>query len=716
MKTAATDAPRATVTFRRPPTPNPAPFLPLMNRLLVALLLGWLSSRSPSSHANEPSSTPTPASSTGVVLHVSKLGNNTDGRSWSTAFHSIQRALDAVPNPTGGHRILVRPDTYIEANLSPRFKGAPGAYNSIEGDFDGRLGSGSTGWCVIDSGDPEKGFKSWDWWGPIRASDKYWPTGNNQETFSSIVWDRWKLSRLYTAGGDAGLFWDLTNKSGEGFTVIVEDCVGTGRAFGGGVVYPSVRAGEPSVFRRCYFLALDWVGDTAAVLLGGTESSMPAEPHAVFEHCTLVHPDNAVALSYASACARARFTDCRLLVLNFTQPEMGGKSTGILCTQGHKPEGRLHLDLENCALAGYSLTTPGQEGNALTFALHGTNQAYLQFKQPLPPGIQRLGLWPTDWFASLAPPAPAPNPAPTVTPPLSAQRPTLVKLPFAQSKAMENTPFVFRGRPLQVLNRRDDTKSNADGYKRSMHFYLLDLVTGDEIARFAEGHSFASAFVDGDRLHVFGSEGTDRDWFQSLYRFTTRDLQHWERSPAVPRDGDEHLFNCSVCQDDTGYVMAYESNLPVQFCFKFARSKDLAHWEKIPGLVFTGVHREYSACPVLRYFAPFYYVIYLHTAPPGSTGYVSFLARSKDLARWELSPFNPILQAGPGEGINNSDVDLFEWEGRTYLTYATGDQATWGAVRVAQYDGPMAQFFSAHFPPHQPGVVANARPDSTTAP
>ena len=84
---------------------------------------------------------------------------------------------------------------------------------------------------------------------------------------------------------------------------------------------------------------------------------------------------------------------------------------------------------------------------------------------------------------------------------------------------------------------------------------------------------------------------------------------------------------------------------------------------------------------MIRYFAPYYYVIYLHAAIPGHNGWVSFLARSKDLAAWELSPFNPILEAGPGEGINNSDVDLFEWEGKTYLYYATGDQATWGSVR-----------------------------------
>ena len=339
-----------------------------------------------------------------VTLHVSKLGDNSDGLTWQTAFHSIQKALDAIPDDRGNHKIIVRPDTYVEANLAPAHKGAAGAYNSLIGDFDGSLGSGAKGWVVIDAGDPEKGFKSWDWWGSIRASDKHWPHGNNQETFSSIVWDRWRLRNLYTAGGDAGFFWDLTNKSGEGFTVVVENCVGMGRAFGGGVVYPIVRPGEPSVFRHCYFLAFDWVGDTAAILVGGWEKTMPDHPHAVFEDCTLVHSDNAVAVSYASHCARAKFTNCRMIVLNFTQPEMGGKSTGILCTQGHSPTGRLHIDLEDCTLAGYSLFTPGPDADALTYTTKGKVQAYVQFKQPVPEGFKRLGQWPVQLFSQMAPP------------------------------------------------------------------------------------------------------------------------------------------------------------------------------------------------------------------------------------------------------------------------------------------------------------------------
>lgn len=285
----------------------------------------------------------------------------------------------------------------------------------------------------------------------------------------------------------------------------------------------------------------------------------------------------------------------------------------------------------------------------------------------------------------------------------------LIKLPVNFGAAMENTPVVFGGRPLLALNYRDDTKNNTDGYTKSMYLYLRDLSTGREIARFGEGHSFVNAFVNGSELNVFASEGTNRDWFQSIYRFSTTDLKTWKRELAIAKEGSEHLFNCSVCRDEQGFLMAYESNQPVQFCFKFARSKDLARWEKMPGLVFTGEKHEYSACPVIRFCAPYYYVIYLHAAIPGHNGWVSFLARSADLADWELSPLNPILEAGPGEGVNNSDVDLFEWEGRTYLYYATGDQATWGSVRVAMYLGPMKDFYESCFPTGMPTVKVTAK-------
>ena len=352
----------------------------------------------------------------GRTIYVSKSGNDSDGSSWKKGYHTIQAALSAIPDDKGGHMIIVRPDTYVENNIYTAFKGAKGAYNLITGDSDGRFGSGATGRIVIDSGDPQKGFKSYDWWGTIRSYDKGWSTAHTGETFSGVGWDRWILRNLYTSGSDAGFFWALTDKNGkgfalaadggEGFTVILEDCIGIGRAFGGGIAYPIVRSDEPSIFRRSYFLALDWVGDAAAVLIGGSEETMPATPHLIMEDCTLVHQDNALALSYAGYASRVKAVRCRFIVLNFTQPEMGGKSTGIICTQGHRPTGKLHVDLEDCMLAGYSVFTPGNDAKAVSYTIKGKVQAYVQFAQTIPEGFERINLWPDQLFDFMAIPKP----------------------------------------------------------------------------------------------------------------------------------------------------------------------------------------------------------------------------------------------------------------------------------------------------------------------
>jgi len=670
----------------------------------------------------------------GKTIYVSKQGDNSDGSSWGKAFHTIQAGLLAVPDDKGGHRVVIRPDTYAEANLYPSHKGAPGAYNLMIGDVDGKLGSGATGWVVIDAGapevvvrtdpkgvgggnkmwkileegDPKKewGLKSVDWWGVFRAAPD----------FSSVIWDRWTFRNLYTAGSE-GWGWDLTCEKGAPFSVIVEDCVGIGRFSGVCIGAHTGRPDEPIVFRRSYFLCLDWWGDAAGVYIRAENPKPHDYPDAVFEDCTLVGPDNALQAGNPGfdGYSRVKIKNCRLIVLNFSQPH-GQPSTGVIYST---IKGKLlHVDLEDSILVGYKVFGSGgaqfgsgkrPDGGPISYTTTGKVQAYVHYRQTVPEGLERLRFWPVEVFDALQPPKPGTTRPPTAVTVATPTIPKLTKLPFAFHRAMENTPFIYEGRPLIGMNHRDDTKNKTDGYTKSMYLYICDLRTGNEIARFAEGHSFVSAFVNGKELNVFASQGSNHDWFQSIYRFSSTDMKTWKRELAIPLEGDEHLFNCSVCRDEKGYLMAYESNKPVGFCFKFARSKDLARWEKIDGLVFTGVNNEYSACPVLRYFAPYYYVIYLHAAIPGHKGWISFLARSKDLITWELSPRNPILEAGPGEGINNSDVDLFEWEGNTYVYYATGDQSTWGAVRVAMYPAGMKLFFESYFPDGTPTIKASTK-------
>jgi hypothetical protein len=307
------------------------------------------------------------------------------------------------------------------------------------------------------------------------------------------------------------------------------------------------------------------------------------------------------------------------------------------------------------------------------------------------------------------------QPSPTAPP-----NPKLVKLPFAfNGLRMENTPVIFKGRPLLVQNYRSP---KADQQETGSYLFIDDLATGQEIARLGTGFSFVSAFVNGDEMNIFGTVNTNKEWTKDVFRFWSTDLKTWKQEKVIGRDGDEHLFNTSVCRDDQGYVMAYESNKPVQWSFRFARSKDLSKWEKVQGIEFADVEGQ-SACanPTIRYFAPYYYMVYggWRWKGPGvhyqyllpETKYVTFVARSKDLAVWELSPTRgPMLDPTPGEGINNTDADLFEFQGNTYIYYATGEQTVeWGTIRVAMYSGPMKEMFKAYFPNAIPTIKFDAK-------
>ena len=378
-------------------------FLPAV-RITLLLMTAGLTFKKAS--AADPSIEPEPAGRNGVTLFVSKLGDDSDGSSWEKAFRTLQGALLAVPNANGGHRIIVRPDTYVEANLYPAFKGAAGAINELVGDFDGSLGSGAKGWTVIDSGDPQLGFKSYDWHSTIRAYKQGWSPEHTKESTSSAAWDRWNLRRLYATGSDAGLFFDLVEDT-QPFTVVVEDCVGIGRAFGGGAANCLSRHDEPITFRRCHLWALDFWGDTSGAYVRIENESMPERPDVVFEDCTMVGPQCALKSSNFGfrTFTHAKLTNCRLIALNFSQPH-GTPIDGII--QSVQDGKLLKVDLEDCTLMGYKVfgvIVNKESVGDIQFSIKGKVAAYVQFQQETPAGFERLTEWPVELFRSISPPA-----------------------------------------------------------------------------------------------------------------------------------------------------------------------------------------------------------------------------------------------------------------------------------------------------------------------
>jgi len=343
-------------------------------------------------------------------IFVSKLGDGTDGSSWDKAFHSIQRALLAVPDAKGGHRVVVRPDTYREANLYTERQGVEGSYNELVGDFDGSCGSGATGWVTIDSGDPALGFKSYDWWSAIRAYTKGWSKEHADATYSSVCWDRWTLRRLYASGSDAGLFFDGTDTVVP-FSVVVEDCVSIGRAFGGGVASVLSRPDEPITYRRCHLYALDYIGDTAAAYLRVENEAMPTRPDVLLEDCVLVAPQTCVkSTNYGlTPYTWTSLRRCKLIQLNFAQPEMCASSPvppPSIITSLQRGD-RMKVSFDDCFLMGYKVfgvMVEAETAKDIQYETKGDCRVYLQFKQELPEGFHRVDRWPADIFAAIAPP------------------------------------------------------------------------------------------------------------------------------------------------------------------------------------------------------------------------------------------------------------------------------------------------------------------------
>ena len=647
----------------------PSKLAALMNTVRLrrhTLMLAWLFSAVPLCVA-----TRVPA----ATLYVSKLGDGSDGASWRQAFKTIQAALSAVPNNRGNHRIIIRPDTYMEANLFPAQRGASGAYNELIGDFDGALGSGTSGWVVIDSGDAEKGFKSYDWWSSIRACKKAWSKEHKEETFSSIGGDRWNLRHLYFTGGDAGAFFDLVDKA-EPFSVRVEDCFSVGRAFGGGAANILSRPDEPCVFRRCQLWCLDWWGDAAGVYVRAEHPAMPSRPDVVFEDCTLVGPDNALQAGNPGYAGFTRVTlkNCRLVSLNFSQPQ-GKPSTGVIFST---IEGRfLQADLEDCTLMGCKIFGAGK--GDVGYTTKGDVKAYVQFQQDVPKGMHRLGHWPVEVFQTLVPPAP------------SVRTSSILQLDKADlGELCEASPVVWKKR-LALMRC---VRPVSGGAKTDYSLTLEDAETGKQFARFAEGYGLASAFTHRGKFYAFASRFEGGDW-NDVTMFTSGDLKNWSKRVVIQQE-QEHLFNNSVCRGKDGFVMAYESNDRnyAPFTVKFAVSSDLENWTKLPDVF--GADR-YTACPCIRYANGWYYLLYLEHRTP-RWFFESYLARSRDLKTWELSPANPVLTPGLTDGVNASDPDITEFRGKTYLYYSVGDQRTWTKLKRAVYPGSMAEFFARQFP------------------
>ena len=292
-------------------------------------------------------------------------------------------------------------------------------------------------------------------------------------------------------------------------------------------------------------------------------------------------------------------------------------------------------------------------------------------------------------------------------------QPQVRKLGTIDLDLVEATPVVFGGKLYRFEYVRPNYRPNRTG---ASYFRFVEVASGRATPAFAAGYHLGSAHVEGDTAYVYGVDiwGGAR-----IQVFWSRDLRQWSEQPALVLPG-WGIFNTSVCRGREGYVMAFEINGPpeetgVPFTMRFATSRDLRSWQLTPPeCVYT--KERYSACPALRYLDGWYYMIYLE-ARPGPT-YEPHIVRSRDLAAWEASPYNPVMQFSPEDkrianprltpeqrariagavNLNNSDVDLCEWRGKTVIYYSWGNQQGIEFLAEARYDGPLAAFLRGFFP------------------
>jgi len=295
------------------------------------------------------------------------------------------------------------------------------------------------------------------------------------------------------------------------------------------------------------------------------------------------------------------------------------------------------------------------------------------------------------------------------------QRPIIQKLGTIDLLMVETTPVVFKNRLFRFEYVRDNYHANKTG---ASYFRFIDVQTGKATPAFAKGKHLGCAFVvsSGDTVYAFG---VDKWGGSKITLFQSKDMEKWDERLALHLPGWE-LFNTSVCKANGRYVMAVEVGGPrevvgVPFSIFFADSKDLLAWKLLPqDHVYS--KEKYTACPALRYLDGYFYMIYLE-ARPGPT-YETHIVRSKDLKRWESSRFNPVMAfsdedkavanskltpeerkaIAQAKNINNSDLDLCEFRGKTVVYYSWGNQQGKEFLAEAVYEGTLADFLRSFFP------------------
>ena len=282
----------------------------------------------------------------------------------------------------------------------------------------------------------------------------------------------------------------------------------------------------------------------------------------------------------------------------------------------------------------------------------------------------------------------------------------------------ETTPFIWDGRLHVVENFHRAAQFPGKGVEYRFHedgCWIRDVARDLVISYPWLNHYFSTVNIfDGKAVIIGGDYEFDRPWWhiRRLQMMTSDDLITWSRPATILEAGNgENLFNNAVVFDGEKYVMCYETDDPrwaPKFTFRYAVSKDLVNWEKLPADCIYGIGK-YVGAPAFYYVDGWYYQLYLGETYFKFGHWSTRIARSRNLKEWEDAPLDrPVLKPDetretdpvnyPGRfECNASDLELLEWKNKVYLWWNGGDQQGTGDSQSAEFDGSLKEFLQAYF-------------------
>ncbi len=304
---------------------------------------------------------------------------------------------------------------------------------------------------------------------------------------------------------------------------------------------------------------------------------------------------------------------------------------------------------------------------------------------------------------------------------ISGKYPKIQKQGIISSNGGEMSVFVFKGRLMRLENFWGGFNGTPGPCAA-----VCDYVTGEFFSPVGgDGSRFYQSYCVNDRVYVFATAEN------CVYRYESGDLVNWEKKLVLEMPENFMLYNTAVCRGDGKYMMAIEcgyrdgadgnrlenEHIGTPFTEFFAESADLKNWNLLPPEKSYSKER-YIACPALEYHDGYYYMICLEAFP--AWRFAPYIYRTQDFETWEIGFYNPVLVPSeedlhPKAGVvltqkeleknfshlntNNSDVDICEFEGKTYILYCSGNQGvTWGGMYCeALFDGPMDKFLTSFF-------------------